>query len=61
MEFYIYNQWGLLVFETQDQSKGWDGTYNGIEQPEGNYVYVLRTTTLAGQRMDQGGIITLIK
>jgi gliding motility-associated-like protein len=27
--FIIYNRWGEKVFETNDQSIGWDGNYNG--------------------------------
>jgi len=29
MEFKIYNRWGELVFETNDITKGWDGTFKG--------------------------------
>ena len=41
MKFIIYNQWGLKVFETDNQQRGWDGTYNGKVQQEGNYIYSL--------------------
>jgi len=36
---YIYNRWGQLVFESEDISKGWDGTFNGQMAPQGTYVY----------------------
>lgn len=29
MELSIYNRWGELVFRTNDQTIGWDGTYKG--------------------------------
>jgi len=38
----IFNRWGQKVFETKDTAKGWDGTMNGMDQPEGNYVYLIR-------------------
>ena len=25
----VYNNWGQLIFETNDQLEGWNGTYNG--------------------------------
>src|SRR6202012_4678016 len=39
MNFYIYNQWGAMVFKSSDQSVGWDGTYKGTLQPVGVYLY----------------------
>ena len=35
----IFNSWGELVFQGNDPSKGWDGTYNGKPAPIGAYVY----------------------
>lgn len=30
----VYNRWGELIFETNDETKGWDGTYktNFVQQ-----------------------------
>jgi gliding motility-associated-like protein len=36
--FRIYNRWGMMVFETNDMAKGWDGNYKGLPQELGNYV-----------------------
>ena len=38
-QFNVYNRWGQQVFETNDITVGWDGTYNGKPQPMGTYVY----------------------
>lgn len=35
----IFNRWGQLVYETSDQHKGWDGTYNGNKLKTGSYVW----------------------
>lgn len=35
----VYNQWGQLVSETSTISQGWDGTFKGVLQPSGVYVY----------------------
>lgn len=38
----IYDSWGKLVFETNDQNKFWDGKTNGKFCPESVYVYQLQ-------------------
>jgi gliding motility-associated-like protein len=35
----IFNRWGQLIFETQNISQGWDGTYQGNPVEKGSYVY----------------------
>jgi gliding motility-associated-like protein len=37
----IFTRWGELVFETDDVSKRWDGTYKGADCPAGVYLYVI--------------------
>ncbi len=44
-QFDIYNNWGELIFMSNEQSTGWDGTKNGIEQPMGVYIYQVRAVT----------------
>ncbi len=39
-ELKIYNRWGNLVYTSTDENEGWDGKYNGKEQPIDTYVYV---------------------
>jgi gliding motility-associated-like protein len=39
--FVIYDRWGNQVFSTSDGTSGWDGTYQGAEQPSGAYVWIL--------------------
>ena len=42
-EFYIYNRWGEVVFESRDTQVGWDGTYAGGGMSEvGIYIWVIR-------------------
>ncbi len=42
MEILIYNRWGEEVFSSQDQSVGWDGTYNGELLSPDVYAYTLK-------------------
>lgn len=58
----IYNRWGQLIFETDDISRGWDGRYNGEDQPVGVYTYIVRyrVADLPVART-QSGNITLLR
>lgn len=58
----IFNRWGQLVFETNDPTEGWDGTYQGSEAPTGVYMYVLNYATKNGGLIqDERGNVTLIR
>lgn len=35
----IFNRWGEMIFESDDISRGWDGTKHGIPCPGDGYVY----------------------
>ena len=39
--FRVYNRFGQLVFQTSNWTRGWDGTFNGISQGVGTYVWTL--------------------
>ncbi|PUZ26800.1 gliding motility-associated C-terminal domain-containing protein [Chitinophaga costaii] len=57
----IYNQYGQVIFESKDQSNGWDGTHSGQKQPAGVYVYALQATLTDGSQATRYGTITLIR
>lgn len=44
LEFRVFNRLGQLVFETRDWTRKWDGTFHGVPQPMGAYVWFLRYT-----------------
>jgi gliding motility-associated-like protein len=39
--FHIANRWGVTVFETTNERKGWDGKFNGTPQDMGTYYYYI--------------------
>ncbi|MBN2611845.1 MAG: gliding motility-associated C-terminal domain-containing protein, partial [Bacteroidales bacterium] len=43
IEVRIFNRWGELVFRSvgYDESKAWDGKFNGKEMPIGTYYYII--------------------
>jgi gliding motility-associated-like protein len=59
--FSVFNRWGELVFRTQNQSQGWDGSYKGKELDTGVFVYYLTGTDAAGKSFNKKGNITLVK
>lgn len=60
-EFRIFNRWGELVFETDDQTINWDGTQRGQELNSGVFAYVLIYTDINGDSQVVSGNITLVK
>ena len=64
LEFYVYNRWGELVFESHDPKYGWDGTYGQgvIDCPVGTYTWKLKLETLQSQEiMEFRGHVNLIR
>jgi gliding motility-associated-like protein len=61
--FEVWNRWGELMFETDDATKGWDGTHNGYEVEPGAYVWKLEyEAILNGEivfRNEQGSVALL--
>jgi gliding motility-associated-like protein len=37
----IYNRWGEKISESNDMSKGWDGTFNGVNQNTEVYIWMI--------------------
>lgn len=61
IQFEIYNRWGNKVFESNDLSMGWDGTYKGQMQNTGVFVYILEAEFENGERIKKSGDITLLR
>jgi len=61
MDFYVYDQLGEMIFKSTDISVGWDGTYKGVKQPVGVYVYFVQATMNDGQHLLKKGTITLLR
>jgi gliding motility-associated-like protein len=61
MEFYIFDRWGELVFETADKNFKWDGIFRGQELNPAVFVYKTRIVFLDGLYRDFNGSITLTR
>jgi gliding motility-associated-like protein len=64
-QFYIYNRWGQLLWQSNNFGDSWDGTFNGAECPMGVYTWVMRFGVsgdlLKVDKIIKRGVITLVK
>jgi gliding motility-associated-like protein len=44
IEIFIFNRWGELIYESDDMSEGWDGTYEGLKAQLDVYVWMVKYT-----------------
>lgn len=58
----IFNRWGELIFTTSKiDGRGWDGKYNGVDQPLGVYVYVIKAEFMNNVKKEFSGNVTLMR
>jgi len=58
----IYNRWGQEIFHTTSiDGRGWDGKFNGKDQPLGVYVYRIDATFASGASESYTGNLTLLR
>jgi gliding motility-associated-like protein len=59
--FRIYDRYGVLIYETSNMGKAWDGFYKNTKQNTGNYVYVVKGIDKNGQEKILKGNVLLIR
>lgn len=58
----IFDRWGVLMFETSDIAKGWNGkTNSGKICTDGTYFYIIKATGTDKKTYDFNGTVTLFK
>lgn len=58
----VYNRWGQKIWETaRIDGRGWDGRFNGQEQPIGAYVYLIEVELANNKRERYQGNVTLLR
>ena len=58
----VFDRWGEKVFEsTNANGRGWDGRFNGKEQPVGVYIYMINVIYKNGRTEKYQGNITLLR
>ena len=59
--FAIYNRWGEKVFETKDQSIGWDGSFRNRNSDPAVFDFYLKYTCEGNMQYLQKGNVTIIR
>lgn len=57
----VFNRWGNLIFESNDISKQWDGTYKGEKAELGVYVYQVTAKGPKSYQLKKNGSVTLVQ
>ncbi|WP_341834778.1 PKD domain-containing protein [Chitinophaga pollutisoli] len=57
----VFNRWGQLMFQSNDQRLGWDGRFNGTVQPMDAYAFVLNVEFTDGNKITKTGNVTLLR
>jgi gliding motility-associated-like protein len=64
-QMYVFNKWGEEIFNTNDVTKGWDGTYKGEMCPQDTYTWMIQFSAPGNykflQKSPQRGIVMLLK
>jgi len=61
LQFAVYDRWGEKVFESDDITKGWDGTYKGVKLSTGVFNYYVKAIYYDGTKVEKKGDVTLFK
>ncbi len=61
VDFKIYNNWGELIFTSNDALIGWDGTYKGADAPLGVYTWTFTVVLANDVVIKKSGDVTLIR
>jgi len=61
MDFIVYDRWGNKMFESNNPSIGWDGTYKGQPMNTGTYVYLLNAEMYNGTNYSKKGNVALVR
>jgi gliding motility-associated-like protein len=56
----IFNRWGKMIFESNEVTKGWDGTYLGETVPSGVYAYLLSYRNQFGETIRKQGTVSVV-
>jgi gliding motility-associated-like protein len=58
----VVNRWGEVVWESNDPSSGWDGTYNSKMCPDGVYTWMVSFgSPESGKKQIKHGHVTLVR
>jgi gliding motility-associated-like protein len=60
-ELLVFNRWGELIWQTNQLSGRWDGTYKGVDSPIDTYVWRVVATEFSGRYHEAIGHVNLVR
>ena len=61
-DFFVFDRWGQLVFESHDLEQGWDGTLNGNYVKAGIYIWKIRLKSIdTDEFREYSGHVNMLK
>lgn len=57
----IFNRYGQLIFHSTNAGIGWNGIYNGVQQPAGTYIFCVRGIDFTGNIIERKGTLVLLR
>jgi gliding motility-associated-like protein len=61
LSFTIVNRWGQIVYSSKNAGNGWDGTFKGVSQAPGTYVWTVQAKTIDNLVLNKQGTLVLIR
>lgn len=58
---FVFDRWGQKIYDSDQLTKAWDGTYHGVESPIDTYVWRVDLTELNGDRHTTYGHVNLLR
>ena len=59
--FRVFDRYGVVVFQTNNMGKAWDGFYKSIKQNAGNFIYIVKGIDKFGNEKVLKGNVLLIR
>ena len=57
----VYNRYRQLIYNSTDIFKGWNGSFGGLPQPGGAYVWMISFTDIDGKNKSLQGTVLLLR
>ena len=61
IQIYVYDRWGMKLFEAQDLHTPWNGIFKGSIVQQDVYVYKINAESYSGDKISKVGHITVVK
>lgn len=61
VDYKVYSSWGELIYSSNGELTGWDGTFKGEPAPNGVYTWTFVVTLANDKTIKQSGDVTLIR